>query len=166
MDISERALAQCPAHIVTKKVDILQSGEAANSFDIIICPLFLHHVHEVGFKPFLQEYYRLLRGGVLVIQEPGALFPPSWVASFLRTFMGNVTGLLEGEKLIYPPSLTRNLKEVGFVRIRYRGLSFSHVRFPVFLQAISLLLDWPWRILPPFNLFSNGIGWYCEKPML
>jgi len=63
MDISERAIAQCPAHIVTKKVDILQSGETAESFDIIICPLFLHHVHKVGFSPFLEEYYRLLRRG-------------------------------------------------------------------------------------------------------
>ncbi len=40
MDISEKALAQCPAHIITKAVDILQSGEDSESFDIIICPLF------------------------------------------------------------------------------------------------------------------------------
>ncbi len=165
MDISEKALAQCPTHIVTKKVDILQSGEAEESFDIIICPLFLHHVHKVGFRPFLEEYYRLLRGGgVLAIHEPGMLFPPSQIASFLRTFMGNVTGLVDDEKPIYPPSLTKRLKEVGFVRIRYRGLSFSHVRYPVFLQAMILLLDWPWRVMWPFKLFSNGIGWYCKKP--
>ena len=76
MDISEMALARCPAHIVTKKVDILQSGEAAESFDIIICPLFLHHVHKVGFSPFLAEYYRLLRGGVLsLFMNPARFFP-------------------------------------------------------------------------------------------
>ncbi len=63
IDISERALGQCPANIVTKKGDILQSGETAESFDIILCPLFLHHVHKVGFSPFLEEYYRLLRRG-------------------------------------------------------------------------------------------------------
>ena len=93
------------------------------------------------------------------------LFPPSQFASLLRTFMGNVTGLVDDERPIYPPALTKNLKEVGFDRIRYHGLSFSHVRYPMFLQAIILLLDWPWRILLPFKLFSNGIGWYCEKLM-
>ena len=78
--------------------------------------------------------------------------------------MGNVTGLVDNERPIYPPTLTKNLKEIGFVNIRYRGLSFSHVRYPVFLQAMILLLDWPWRVVWPFKLFFNGIGWYCEKP--
>jgi len=164
IDISERALEQCPANIVTKKADILQSGEMEESFDVIICPLFLHHVHKVGFIPFLEEYYRLLRrGGVLAIHEPSILFPPSQITAFLRIFMGNVTGLVDDERPIYPLALTKNLKEISFVNIRYRGLSFSHVRYPVFLQAMILLLDWPWRILWPFKLFSDGIGWYCEK---
>lgn len=78
--------------------------------------------------------------------------------------MGNITEQVEDERPIYPAVLTRNLKEVGFVRIRYRGLSFSHVRYPVFLQALILSLDWPWRVMWPFKLFSAGIGWYCEKP--
>lgn len=78
--------------------------------------------------------------------------------------MGNVTGLVFNEKPIYPTALTKSLKETGFVHIRYRGLSFSHVRYPVFLQAMILMLDYPWRVLWPFKLFSNGIGWYCEKP--
>ena len=165
MDISEKALAQCPAHIITKAVDILQSGEDSESFDIIICPLFLHHVHKVGVNPFLEEYYRLLRkGGVLAIHEPSVLFPSFQVADCLRRFMGNVTGLVDGEKPIYPPVLTKGLKEAGYEHIKYRGLSFSHVRYPVFLQAIDILLDWPFRVMWPFKLFANGLGWYCEKP--
>jgi hypothetical protein len=43
-------------------------------------------------------------------------------------------------------------------------LSFAHVRFLVFLQAMILLVDWPWRLLWPFKLFANGIAWYAEKP--
>ena len=165
IDISERALGQCPANIVTRKADILQSGELEESFDVIICPLFLHHVHKVGFVPFLEEYYRILRvGGTLAIHEPGALFLPSRLASLLRVFMGNVTGLVDDERPVYPPAITKNLKEIGFDRIQYRGLSFSHVRYPLFLQAMILSLDWPWRVLWPFKLFFNGIGWYCEKP--
>jgi predicted RNA binding protein YcfA (HicA-like mRNA interferase family) len=47
--------------------------------------------------------------------------------------MGNVTGLVDDERPIYPQKITKNLKEIGFDRIRYRGLSFSHVRYPMFL---------------------------------
>jgi len=165
IDISKKALAQCPSHIIAKKADISQSGEKEESFDVVICPLFLHHVHKVGFTPFLKEYYRILRpGGTIAIHEPGALFPPSRLASLLRVFMGNVTGLVDDERPVFPPDLTKDLREVGFVRIKYRGLSFSHCRYPVFLQSMIILLDWPWRVLWPFKLFFNGIGWYCEKP--
>jgi hypothetical protein len=102
---------------------------------------------------------------VLAIHEPSILFPPSQVTSFLRSFMGDVTGLVPDERPIYPTALTKCLDETGFVRIKYRGLSFSHCRYPVFLQSMVILLDWPWRVLWPFKLFSNGIGWYCEKPI-
>jgi SAM-dependent methyltransferase len=164
IDISGKALAQCPAHVVKEEGDILQSKYLDDSFDIIICPLFLHHVHKIGFKPFLEKYYSLLReGGVLAIQEPSAFFLPSKISSFLRIFMGNVTGLVVDERPICPTLLTRDLKVVGFKKIRYRGLSFNHVRYPMLLQIITLLLDWPWRVLWPFKLFCNGIGWYCEK---
>ncbi len=166
MDISERALSQCPAHISTKKVNILHSGGGAEIFDIILCPLFLHHVHKVGFTPFLKEYYRLLRpGGILAIHEPGILFPPSQIAALLRFFMGDVTGLVDDERPIFPPALTKCLKKNGFVRIKNRGLSFSHCRYPIILQSMLIAMDWPLRILWPFKLFANGIGWYCEKPM-
>lgn len=165
IDISEIALSQCPKFIMTKEANILQSEYENESFDIVICPLFLHHVHKVGFKPFIAEYYRILRkGGVLAIQEPSFLFPMSWITSFLRIFMGNVTGLVPDEKPIYPSILTKELKEAGFTRIVTRGLHFNHVRFPIFIQLITLLLDLPLRIFSPFKFFANGIGWYCEKP--
>ena len=165
-DISEKALSDCPSSVITKKTDIIQSGYAYESFDIIICPLILHHVHKVGFEPFLTEYYRILKpGGVLAIQEPSKLFPPTWVTSFLRIFMGNVSGLVPDERPIYPPTLNRNLKNTGFTNIRYRGLSIIHVRFPVLLQSINLLLDFPIRAFWPFKMFCNHIGWYCEKSL-
>lgn len=165
LDISEKALAQCPANIITKNADILHSGYREESFDIIICPLFLHHIQKVGFDPFLKEFYRILReGGTLVIHEPNALFLPWRFTAFLRGFMGNVTGTVADERPVYPRIITRKLKEIAFARIQYRGLSFSHCRYPVFLQAINILFDWPWRVLWPFKLLANGIGWYCEKP--
>jgi len=165
IDISSEAISMCPCNIIAKEGDILKSGYEDESFDVVICPLFLHHVHKVGFEPFVSEYYRVLKGGgVLAIQEPSILFPLSWVAILLRKMMGNVTGLVPDEKPVYPPSITNALKEAGFTSIKIRGLHFNHVRFPVFLQFLTLLIDYPLRIISPFKYFCNGIGWYCEKP--
>lgn len=166
IDVSGKALSQCPRNIIIVEADILQSGFKDESFDVVICSFFLHHIHKVGFTRFIAEYYRILRrGGILIIHEPSLLFPPVHFVSILRKIIGNVTGLVKGERPIYPPRLTRALKEGGFVNIRTRGLSYSHVRYPIFVQLLISLLDWPCRVIWPFKLFSNGIGWYCEKPL-
>ncbi len=102
---------------------------------------------------------------MLAIQEPSSLFPISWIMSLLRILMGNVTGLVPDEKPVYPPAITKELKEAGFSSIVTRGLHFNHVRFPTFIQLLTLLLDWPLRFLIPFKYFANGVGWYCEKPL-
>lgn len=164
IDISEKALSYCPRNIITKKGDILQSGYPDESFDIVICPLFLHHFNKVGFEPFLNEFYRLLKGGgILAIQEPSIFFPPTWLSIFLRLFIGNVTGLVPDEKPFNPLKLKNNLNKVGFSNIHFRGLSISHVRFPRILQAINLMIDYPIRTIFPLKLFCNNIGYYCEK---
>ena len=86
-----------------------------NYFDVVICPQFLHHVHTLGFNPYLKEFYRVLRpGGILAIQEPSILYPIVWIMSVLRSIIGNVTNLVEDECPIFPNKLTKNLKQIGF----------------------------------------------------
>lgn len=51
LDISSIALSNCPNIINKKEGNILKSGCEDKSFDIVICSLFLHHVHEIGFEP-------------------------------------------------------------------------------------------------------------------
>ena len=165
IDISPIALANCPGMIVKREGDISASGYEADSFDIIVCSQFLHHVHSVGFAPFVKEFHRLLRrGGVLAILEPSALYPFGQIMAFARKLMGNVTGLVEGERPVLPSSVTAVLEVTGFERIRVRGLTFSHVRFPCIIQNLMDSLDYPFRLLPPFRYFANSIGWFCEKP--
>ena len=165
IDISNTALLCCPGHIKTIEGDILESGFENEYFDIIICPLFLHHVHKIGFLPFLQEFHRILkRGGVLAIQEPNILYPLFWVTSFLRKLLGNVTRLVPDEKPIYPNRLTKDLNNVGFSNISIKGLSLSHQRIPIFIQAIFLLFDFLFRNIWPLKLLYSHIAWYCEKP--
>lgn len=107
----------------------------------------------------------MLRGrGTLAVLEPSLMYPFSWVTGLAEKFMGNVTGKVEGERPIFPQSLTKILKDTGFEHIHVRGLTFNHVRFPCAIQLLANLIDYPWRVCWPFKLFASNIGWFCEKP--
>ncbi|MBP7049616.1 MAG: class I SAM-dependent methyltransferase [Phycisphaerae bacterium] len=164
IDISPLALSQCPRHVVTREGDIRASGYPSATFDIVVCPLFLHHVHKVGFDPFVKEFFRILRpGGVLAVQEPNRFFLPNVATRCLRAFLGNVTELVPDERPVNPAAITRCLRQAGFTRVRSVGLSISHVRYPVVLQAVNLMIDVPFRRIWPLTWLCNGIGWFCEK---
>jgi len=165
IDISPIALSKCPRYVITRQGDIRTSGYPSDTFDIVVCPLFLHHVHKVGFDPFVREFFRILRpGGVLAVQEPSMFFLPTALMRCLRAFIGNVTGLVPDEKPVNPTAVTRCLKQAGFTRVRSIGLSISHARCPVFLQAVNLMIDVPFRRIWPLTLLCNGMGWFCLKP--
>jgi SAM-dependent methyltransferase len=164
IDISPVCLSACPKAIVTKEADILFSGYADLSFDVIVCSQFLHHVHAIGFDPFIHEFYRLLqKGGTLAILEPSNLYPIGWVFKLARKIMGNVTRLVQWERPISPQLLTDSLIRSGFEKIRLRGLVFTHVRFPSLAQHLIDAVDYPFRVLPPFRSFANSVGWFCKK---
>jgi SAM-dependent methyltransferase len=164
IDISSIGLSDCPRPIITKEEDILHSGYEDRFFDVIICSQFLHHVQAVGFEPFIREYFRILRtGGVLAVLEPSNLYPFSWVMGLARKVFGNVTGLADEERPIPPVLLKKILIEIGFKRIRIRGMLFTHVRFPTPVQHLIDFVDFPLRICPPFRLSANSVGWYCTK---
>lgn len=165
IDISTISLSDCPRPIITKEADILYSGYEDQSFDVIVCSQFLHHVQAVGLEPFIKEFFRILRrGGVLAVLEPSNLYWFGWVTSLARKALGNVTGLVEGERPIPPVLLKKMLIKIGFKKIRVRGMLFTHVRFPSPIQHVINSLDSPFRFLPPFKLFANAVGWYCTKP--
>jgi len=64
---------------------------------------------------------------------------------------------------VNPAAITRCLRQAGFTRVRSVGLSISHVRYPVVLQAVNLMIDSPFRRIWPLTWLCNGIGWFCEK---
>jgi SAM-dependent methyltransferase len=164
LDISSISLSNCPRPIIIQQSDILFSGYDDQSFDVIICSQFLHHVLDVGFEPFIKEFFRLLReGGVLAILEPSNLYPLSWVAALARKAIGNVTGLVEGERPISPFLLTKTLNKIGFKNIRTRGMLYTHVRIPSSVQHVIDATDFIFRLSPPFKLFANSVGWFCTK---
>jgi SAM-dependent methyltransferase len=164
IDISPIALSKCPRNVITRQGDIKASGYPSDTFDLVVCPLFLHHVHKVGFDPFVREFFRILKpGGVLAVHEPNIFFPTGALMRCLRVLIGNVTGLVPDEKPVNPTAVTRCLKRAGFTRVRAIGLSISHIRYPVFLQAANLMIDAPFRRIWPLTLLCSGMGWFCEK---
>ncbi|MBF0343509.1 MAG: class I SAM-dependent methyltransferase [Nitrospirae bacterium] len=164
IDISDIALSHCPINIIKKEGDILKSGYEDESFDIIICSLFLHHVHKTEYASFLREFFRLLRNrGTLAILEPTSMYPLGLIMSFLNKKIGNITGKVESERPVFPTNIMRIIKDTGFKNIKMRGISFNHVRFPVALQLFINMIDSPIRYYWPFFLFSESIGWFCEK---
>lgn len=165
IDLSPIALEKCPGCILTTEADILNSGYKDNSFDIIICSQFLHHVHEVGFKAFLKEFYRILRtGGTLAILEPSSIYPLRLIIDPLNKCLGNVTGKVPNERPIAPMKLCNDLRAVGFKETKIIGQTYNHVRFPVAIQLMINMLDYPLRYLKPFCYFSESIGYFTKRP--
>ena len=118
IDISPIALSNCPKFIISRQGDILESGYENSSFDVIVCSQFLHHVHGIGFDPFIREFFRLLRhGGTLAILEPGSMHPFGWITALARTLLGNVTKLVENERPIFPPRLVKTQVSHPLLRV-------------------------------------------------
>lgn len=164
IDISPTALAKCPGDLILKQGDIRAMPYDNDFFDVVVCPLFLHHVHDVGFTPYVEEFHRVLkRGGVLAIQEPSALFPFAWVFGFLRTLMGNVTGQVPGERPLRPGKLTRTLRIAGFDNVHIRGLGYNHVRTPVMVQFFVNMLDGIARRTPLLRRLCYNVGFFARK---
>lgn len=152
----------------TREADILRSSFADNSFDVVICAQFLHHMHGVGFTPFIKEFHRMLKpGGTLAVLEPSDLYPIWRLLALVRRFMGNVTGLVDDDRLVRPGAVTTALAVAGFDDVRVRGLLFSHVRVPSPVQHLIDARDYPLRVLPGLIIsnFANSVAWYCSKPV-
>jgi SAM-dependent methyltransferase len=164
IDISPIQLAKCPRIILTKEGDILESGYQSGSFDIIVVSLFLHHLHKVGLEPFIKEFHRILRkGGTLAIMEPSAMYPVGWFTALASRILGDFPSKVEDEKPLSPYSISRIIRRAGFNSILIRGATFNHIVFPFFVQSIINSLDFLFRVLWPFKLFSESVCFFSEK---
>jgi len=166
IDLSSKALQYCPNVIVKKEGNILDSGYPDQRFDVVVCSLFLHHVHKEGFAPFVKEFFRILKpGGVLAVLEPSALYPLVIPFRLLEKVMGNVSGKVCDERPILPLKLNKIITEAGFINLTARGMSFSHPRLPSWIQNVFALIDYPLRVLPLVKYCSSAVAWVCKKPV-
>ena len=164
IDISPKQLSKCPRAIVTKEADILNSGYADGSFDIVIVSLFMHHLSRVSFEPYIREFRRILRAnGVIAIMEPSSLYPVSWLVACATRILGKIPAKVDDEWPVYPPAIRRAIEKNGFKNIRVHGMTFNHVVIPSFFQSVINAIDYPLRIIHPFKLFSESIAYFAQK---
>jgi SAM-dependent methyltransferase len=163
LDISEEAVASCPAGLQCRVADVLASGYPDGMFDLIVSPLFFHHLRQIGFEPFLREFSRLLQqGGVVAILEPSLWYPLNLVTRPLK-MLGNPYGEIEEEGPIPPAEMIQALKTTGYYKISWHGATFAHSALPVFASKILHRFMWPFRrsILKSFFWMNVFVA---EKP--
>lgn len=167
IDVSPAAVEECGKaypEIRLKEGNILESGYGDGSFDLVASFLFFHHLHKVGFDPFLLEFHRILRpGGVLAVFEPSALSPVSFFTGLGKKAFGNVSGLVPDEAPIVPSRLDASIGKAGFRLAKFAGVSFSHNRMPVPMQRLVETVSGPFAGLSPFNRTAWLCLWICEK---
>jgi len=158
IDISARALEQCPDYVITREADIQSSGYDNDFFDLVASLLIFHHLHRVGFAPFLREFHRVLRpGGRLVILEPSDLYPVAQLCKVGRRIFGNISGHVPDEAPLRPSRLSLAIQSTGFAIQRFRAVSFCHNRMPLPVQWLTEHALRPLEQRYPFN----HMGWMC-----
>jgi SAM-dependent methyltransferase len=159
VDISETALKAYTGDYVKtficdiSNMDIFQE----NTFDIVYASLFFHHFRN-NFDIFLNEIYRVLKpGGWIFILEPSRLYPFGWITRLLKILIGNITGQVEDEGPFLPIRMIKAMKRCGYKDIVHLGASFSHNRFPIFIQKLINKITKPFLNIPVIRSFA----WMC-----
>ncbi len=155
-------IPQCPDFVKVKQGDILQSGYDDGFFDCVTSFFFFHHLHKVGFLPFLTEFHRILKtGGILCIIDDSDRYPIGWLMDLGRKIFGNISGLVPDEHPIDVKKLKNDLQTAGFSIISFQALCFSHNRIPI---PIQIMINYAMR---PFEKSLAEFAWaslyICKK---
>ena len=165
IDLSPVAVGQCPPEMRAKEGDILDSGYADGAFDAVASPLFFHHLLNVGFAPFLEEFHRIMKPGAqLVILEPCLWYPLNIITRPLKHLLGNPMGEVEDEGPFSPGLLVRALEAAGFADIEWRGASFSHPRFYKPMARFVNRVTKPLLTVRPFRTFAWTVAYAARRP--
>ncbi|MHA1671601.1 MAG: class I SAM-dependent methyltransferase [Promethearchaeota archaeon] len=166
IDLSPIAIKKCPDSMDVKEGDILESGYPSEFFDLIASPLFFHHLLSIGFYPFLKEFYRILKpGGKLIILEPSIFYPLNAFTRPLKKLTKNVYGELEDEAPFNPKLLLNSLRNVGYVNLKIKAATFSHMFFYI---PLSKMINFFTKPFLQKNGYWDYFGWavlfWGEKP--
>lgn len=164
IDVSLTAVGQCPDTVNRTAGDVFSMPFIAESFDIVVAPLFFHHYDRGSFDRILREFRRVLKpGGSVVILEPSLFYPFNLITRPIKKLFANPFGEVPGEGPISPFALIRALRSCGYDRIRLQAATYSHCSF---YTPLSLAVNYVTRWL--LNCFPlKYCGWlvvfYAER---
>ena len=164
IDLSPITIKKCPTTMKVKVGDILDIKYPNETFDIIASPLFFHHLLNIGFEPFLNEFYRIMKKkGKFIILEPSVWYPLNIITRPIKRVFGNPFGEVEDEAPFHPGLMLKSLKSAGFTKIEMRAATFSHCSFYIPLAKTVNFLTKLFLNFWPLKYFAWMVVYYSEK---
>jgi len=165
IDLSSDAIKRCPETMNLKSGDILKSSYPDNYFDLIISNLFFHHLIQVGFDPFLKEFYRILKpGGKIGILDFSIFYPLNAFTRTLKNIFNNPFGEVKEENPYRPKLMIDALKRTKYKQIISNGGTFSHCLYHIPLAKVIHFFSKALLNKKPFKNFAWTIIYLAQKP--
>jgi SAM-dependent methyltransferase len=145
IDVNFRSLVYAREHAQVAVADGSNLPFLNGSADLVICNQVLHHIIGQGtLDAAIGECARVLKqGGRFIAIEPNA-FHPSGMLMNLAAGLGIyhlLSGASDYEFSVSPRLIQRLLKAHGLSAATPRAITFSHPRFPIFMQRIVHAAD-------------------------
>lgn len=133
------------------------------TFDLVICNMVLHHVVGQGdLDGTFRDSARVLKnGGKFVAFEPNLFHPSGAIMTLLNQFhlYHKVGGGSNYEYALSPYKMKRMCRKY-FESVKTIPITFSHPRFPIFLQKIIMKSD---KFLNIFSPVCFSFTLDCKK---
>jgi len=153
LDVNFKSLLSAREHVKVVVADGSSIPLKSESIDLVVCNQVLHHIIGQGsLEAAINECHRILkRGGKFIAIEPNSLHPSGVLMNVANRFHKYhfLSGGSDYEFAISPFYIFKLLRNNSFSTLKSFAVTFSHPRFPVFLQKIINSLD---RILSRFYL--------------
>jgi ubiquinone/menaquinone biosynthesis C-methylase UbiE len=144
LDLNLKFLTQSTRYCSALVADGAMMPVKDESVDLVICDLVLHHIVGQGdLEKSLAECSRVLKnGGRLLVFEPNFFHPSGMAMNLLNKFRlyYKVAGGSDYEFALSPFQVARVCRS-HFMKVKIRAITFSHPRFPPFVQKLFFRAD-------------------------
>jgi SAM-dependent methyltransferase len=158
LDVNFNSLLSAKQQTTVMMADGSQIPLKSNSIDLVVCNQVLHHIIGQGsLESTISDCYRVLnKGGEFIAIEPNSLHPSGALMNMANRFHKYylLVGGSDYEFSISPFYMLRLLRNNNFLKLKTSVITFSHPRFPVFLQKIINKIDDKFARFYPVGLIN------------